>query len=67
MKKSVTLMLLILLAIFCLQNLGMVQVSVLTWTISAPRAAVYVFMFLLGMAAGFILKMRRKKEPAAQP
>ncbi|NJO34286.1 MAG: DUF1049 domain-containing protein [Rhodospirillales bacterium] len=45
----------ILSTIFVIQNLASVEVSFLTWSIVAPRAAVFALLLLLGLVAGYLL------------
>ncbi len=51
-------LLLVLLAIFSLQNLGMARIEFLVWSIEAPRGLMYVVLFLLGVLGGLLIRRR---------
>lgn len=51
--------LLVLLAVFCLQNLGLARIEFFVWSIEAPRALIYVLIFLAGLLGGLLLRKRR--------
>jgi uncharacterized integral membrane protein len=58
--------------IFVVQNLATTEVAFFTWSIAAPRAAVVLLVFVMGLVAGYLLhaiQPRRRKElgKPAQP
>lgn len=55
-------LLLVLLAVFSLQNLGMSRISFGIWELEAPRGLIYLAVFALGWIAG-LLSRRRKHAP----
>lgn len=61
LRKICGMLLLLLLAIFSLQNLGMARIDFLVWGIEAPRGLIYGMLFLAGGLAGLL--MRRRKPP----
>lgn len=40
---------------FLIQNLATIEVAFLTWSISAPRAVIFLMLFGLGLVAGYLL------------
>jgi len=59
LRKTGGMLLLVLLAIFSLQNLGMARIELLVWSIEAPRGLIYVALFLAGGLGGLLLRRRR--------
>jgi len=57
-RKVLGSVLLALLAIFCLQNLGMTRIEFLFWSIEAPRALIYLMVFIAGGLAGWLVRSR---------
>ncbi len=55
-------LLLLLLAIFSLQNLGTARIEFLAWSVEAPRGLIYAMLFLAGTLAGLLV--RRQHRPA---
>ena len=52
--------------IFFVQNLATIEVAFLTWSISAPRAFIFLMVFGMGAIAGYLLgalRPRRREEP----
>ena len=52
-------LLLLLLAIFSLQNLGMARIEFLGWSMEAPRGMIYALLFIAGVLAGMLMRRRR--------
>ena len=54
--------------VFMLQNTEVVNVEVLAWTFSLPRALMYLILLLLGFVLGWLVtsiravRLRRKKS-----
>lgn len=55
LRKIVGTIVLLLLAIFSLQNLGMVSIDFFIWSAEAPRALVYLLLFLTGAVTGLLI------------
>ena len=53
----------LLLAIFLLQNLGAVEFKFFGWSISISRALLAAVIFLLGLGAGLALGRLRRRKP----
>ncbi len=52
--------------VFLIQNLATIEVAFLTWSISAPRAVIFLMMFGMGLVAGYLLhalRPRRQDRP----
>lgn len=47
---------------FLVQNLATIEVAFLTWSISAPRAVVFVMLFVAGLMAGYLLRALRPRQ-----
>jgi len=58
LRKIGGMLVLMLVAIFCLQNLGMARIEFLMWSIEAPRALIYTLVFLAGGLGGLLLRRR---------
>lgn len=54
---SVAIVLLVLVLIFTVQNAETVNIKLLFWTLSAPRAVLIVLTFLFGVVAGWSLRI----------
>jgi uncharacterized integral membrane protein len=55
--------------IFFVQNLATIEVAFLTWSISAPRAFIFLMVFGMGAIAGYLLsalRPRRREEQQAR-
>ena len=64
--KNVTIVaLLFLFALFVVQNAQVVEVRFLFWKTEASRAIVLLVTFGVGMLAGWLSGLRRKKPPKA--
>jgi len=63
LRRFVGMLLLVLLAVFCLQNLGMARIEFLVWSIEAPRGLIYVVLFVTGGLAGMLVRRRRAGHP----
>lgn len=53
LKGSVTLLLLILITVFAVQNRAAVEISFFVWSVKAPQVFVIVGTYLLGMVTGW--------------
>lgn len=53
LRGSITLLLLILITVFAVQNRAAVEISFLVWSVKAPQVFVIVGMYLLGMVTGW--------------
>lgn len=72
LRTVVLVVVVVLVTLFVVQNLAATEVAFLTWSIGAPRAVVYVLIFLLGLAAGALLisfrpRAKRRIEPPPSP
>ncbi|MGD2132975.1 MAG: LapA family protein [Maricaulaceae bacterium] len=65
-RHWIALGLVILLALFLLQNLGLVQITIVFWTFETQRAFMIIATFLLGAAVGWILKTAQRRKHHAQ-
>jgi len=54
--------------IFLIQNLATTEAAFLTWSFTAPRAIVFVLLFALGAAFGYLLRaiQAHRKTPAPE-
>lgn len=57
--------LLLLLAVFTLQNLASVEVTFMFWSLSVPRALLVVVVLLIGALMGWLLA--QGKAPTGSP
>ena len=55
-KLIITLILIALAAIFIVQNAAVVELRFLFWTIAMSRALMFVFLILIGIAVGWLLR-----------
>ena len=54
--------------LFFVQNLATTEVAFLTWSVSAPRAVVFAFIFVTGLTMGFLLvTLRPRRKQANKP
>jgi len=67
LRKIGGMLLLLLLAVFSLQNLGMARIEFLIWSLEAPRGLIYVLLFLAGALAGLLVRRRRRPVLDALP
>lgn len=51
--------------IFFIQNLTTIEVAFLTWSISAPRAVIFLIVFAMGLIAGYLLHALRPRRQGA--
>lgn len=58
-KRAFILAILIIFAVFLLQNASMVQVRFLFWKAEAPRALILIATFAAGLMTGGLLAWRR--------
>ena len=49
-------MITVLVTIFFIQNLATTEVAFLTWAVTAPRAVVFLLVFVLGWVTGLLVK-----------
>jgi putative membrane protein len=64
-KQIALLAILVVFAVFVLQNTQVLEIRLLFWKVEASRALVLVITFALGIAAGFLLRMVPKKGKKA--
>lgn len=55
-KLTITLLLIALAAIFIVQNVEVVEIRFLFWTMAMSRALMFVFLVLIGVATGWLLR-----------
>ena len=55
-KLFIILVLIALVAIFIVQNAEVVELRFLFWTLAMSRALMFVFLVLIGIAAGWLLR-----------
>ena len=65
-KQIIFVSILAVIALFILQNTQIVEVKLLFWKVSAVRAVILAATFLLGLIAGFLLKLLWRKKPSSQ-
>ena len=58
-KMTIAIIFVILLGIFVLQNMEVVQVDFLVWSLEASRIIIYLTVFLIGALVGWIGKSLR--------
>jgi uncharacterized integral membrane protein len=63
LRKLGGMFVLLLVAVFCLQNLGMARIEFLHWSFEAPRALIYALIFLAGGLGGLLLRRSRAAAP----
>jgi len=51
-----------LVLLFVVQNLAVVEVNLLFWSIQMPRALLVAIIFLVGLAVGFLLDQTRSRR-----
>lgn len=59
LKASIALIFLILTGIFVLQNMQVVRVDFLFWSLEASRVVIYLTIFLIGAFVGWLGKSLR--------
>jgi uncharacterized integral membrane protein len=55
----------IIVIVFMVQNVEVVEVSFLTWSVSIPRAIMILIVFVVGIGLGFVVRSigyRKKKK-----
>lgn len=64
-KLLITLFLIALAAIFIVQNVEVVEVRFLFWKMAMSRALMFVFLVLIGVATGWLLRghMLHRNQP----
>lgn len=62
-KQVLLLAIVAVVAVLILQNMQTVEIRVLFWKFAASRALVLVGTFILGLAAGMLLRMLWKASP----
>ncbi len=55
-KLFIILVLIALVAVFVVQNAEVVELRFLFWTLAMSRALMFVFLVLIGIAAGWLLR-----------
>jgi uncharacterized integral membrane protein len=64
--RTIGLILITMLAtVFFIQNLATAEVAFLFWSISAPRAVIFLLVFVSGLIGGYLLNALRPKRPRA--
>lgn len=58
-KMFIAAVLLLLMGVFVLQNMEVVEVDFLLWSVEASRVIIYLTIFLLGAVTGYIGKSLR--------
>lgn len=61
-KFIISLILLVIVVLFVLQNTQVVEVQLLFWTVSMSRALMLLGTFLIGIIAGLLLRRPKPKE-----
>jgi lipopolysaccharide assembly protein A len=51
-------------AVFFIQDLATIEVAFLTWSISAPRAFIFLLVFGMGLTAGYLLSALSPRRQA---
>lgn len=51
---------------FFVQNLATTEVVFFGWTVAAPRALVFLLIFLVGSLCGYLMHALRPRRPAAK-
>ena len=51
--------------VFFIQNLTTIEVAFLTWSVSAPRAVIFLMVFGMGLIAGYLLHALRPRRQSA--
>ena len=59
LKMFIAVVLLLLMGVFVIQNMEVVEVDFLLWSIEASRVIIYLTIFLLGAITGYIGKSLR--------
>jgi uncharacterized integral membrane protein len=64
LKLFTSLILIALTAIFIVQNVSVVEIRILFWSISMSRSLMFVFLLLIGIIIGWLLRghMSHKKK-----
>ncbi|RLL51963.1 LapA family protein [Mariprofundus sp. EBB-1] len=62
LKLSITLCLIALGSIFIVQNADIVELHFLFWKIAMSRALMFIFLILIGVAIGWLLRGQRLHE-----
>lgn len=58
-KMTIAIIFLVLMGIFVLQNMEVVQVDFLLWSLEASRIIIYLTVFLIGASVGWLGKSLR--------
>lgn len=61
-KHLASIAVLVLLAMFILQNIALVSVSFLIWEITLPRSIILLVVFLIGLLVGMLFSKRSQKR-----
>jgi len=67
MKFVIGIIIGILVIIFMVQNMEVVEISFLPWSIHLPRAIMILIVFALGSAVGYVvrgIRIRKKRKEA---
>ena len=55
----------IIATVFCVQNLATIEVAFFTWSVSAPRALIFLAVFGMGLIAGYLVHAFRPRRQRA--
>lgn len=61
-KGTVSIIVLVLLTIFIVQNFALVSVSFLIWEITLPRSIILLVVSVIGMLTGMLLSQRHSRN-----
>ena len=61
-KLIIVLLALLLMAVFVFQNMEMVSVNFLIWSVTASRVLIYLVIFLIGVLIGWVGKSMRRRR-----
>ena len=61
-KFIISIILLVIVVLFVLQNTQVVEVQLLFWTVSMSRALMLLGTFLIGIITGLLLRRPKHKE-----
>lgn len=65
-KLIVSLVLVVLLLIFIIQNSAVVELRILFWTLSMSRSLMILFVLFVGLAVGWIVGSYFHRKPASE-
>jgi uncharacterized integral membrane protein len=62
LKLSIMLSLIALGAVFIVQNVDVVEIRFLFWTVSMSRALMFVFLIIIGLIVGWLLRRHMSRK-----